>query len=61
MRYLSGTVFAPREAVPEKIARDCRTCIKARDCTLVTVVAVVCPDRNALPMLTTPDKVFSII
>lgn len=55
-----GFRTAPREAVPEKIARDCRTCTKARDCTLVTVVAVVCSNRDALPMLT-PDKVFAIL
>ncbi len=42
---------ALRETVPEKIERDCKTCSKRRRCKLVTLVAVVCPERVALPVL----------
>jgi amino-acid N-acetyltransferase len=51
-----GFVMAPRQAVPEKIARDCRSCSKARDCELVAVVAVVCADRFVLPVLAGAGK-----
>ena len=46
-----GFAAAPRETVPEKIERDCRTCSKRRRCKLVTLVAVVCPERMVLPVL----------
>lgn len=49
-----GFVAAPgarAEAIPEKVARDCRTCPKARSCTLVAVVATLIPERVALPIL----------
>lgn len=39
-----------RQNVPEKIARDCATCAKVNNCSLVTLVAVVCPERVALPV-----------
>ena len=42
---------AMAEAVPEKVARDCRTCAKARTCDLLAVVATVIPERVALPIL----------
>lgn len=38
------------EAVPEKMARDCRTCPKARSCTLIAVVTTLIPERVALPI-----------
>jgi amino-acid N-acetyltransferase len=46
-----GFVAGSRHDLPEKIARDCADCPKARTCKLVAVVAVVCPDRIALPVL----------
>jgi amino-acid N-acetyltransferase len=50
--------FAPsaREAVPEKIERDCKGCAKRRRCKLVTLVHVACPDRLVLPVLAPADK-----
>ena len=42
-----GFAVSTRRALPEKIARDCRACPKARACELVAVIAVVCPDRVA--------------
>jgi len=47
-----GFVAAARWTVPEKIARDCRTCSKARSCELVAVVATLLPERAALPVFT---------
>ena len=44
-----GFTTSPRWALPEKIARDCCTCPKARTCNLVAVVATVCPERVVLP------------
>lgn len=46
-----GFTPGPREAVPEKIERDCTTCPKKRKCTLVATVAVVLPERDVLPVL----------
>ncbi len=47
-----GFDTAPRRALPEKIARDCSGCPKARRCRLVAVIAMVIPERAALPILT---------
>jgi amino-acid N-acetyltransferase len=41
----------PRQAVREKVERDCVGCPKERKCTLVATVAVVCPERELLPVL----------
>lgn len=46
-----GFVATTRRALPEKIARDCRTCPKKRHCELVAVVATVCPERAALAVI----------
>ena len=46
-----GFTAGPRETVPEKIARDCITCPKKRRCKLVATVAVVCPERDLLPVM----------
>jgi amino-acid N-acetyltransferase len=46
-----GFTPGPREAVPEKVERDCATCPKKRKCTLIATVAVVLPDREVLPVL----------
>jgi amino-acid N-acetyltransferase len=51
-----GFSAAARETVPEKIERDCKTCSKRRRCKLVTLVAVVCPERLVLPVLSAADK-----
>jgi N-acetylglutamate synthase-like GNAT family acetyltransferase len=51
-----GFVATARQALPEKIARDCDGCPKARNCKLVALVAVVCPERIALPVLTPAGK-----
>jgi N-acetylglutamate synthase-like GNAT family acetyltransferase len=46
-----GFATRSRQTLPEKIERDCTTCPHARTCTLVAVVAAVCPERVALPVL----------
>src|SRR6202035_4936569 len=46
-----GFTPGPREIVPEKIERDCLTCPKERTCDLIATVAVVCPERELLPVL----------
>ena len=46
-----GFGTSSRRALPEKIARDCSTCPKARRCQLVAVIATVIPERIALPIL----------
>ena len=51
-----GFVATSRQALPEKIARDCTGCPKASNCTLVTLVAVVRPERVVLPVLSAADK-----
>jgi len=52
-----GFATTQREAVPEKIERDCTDCAKRQHCKLVTLVAVVCPERVTLPVLgATPVK-----
>jgi amino-acid N-acetyltransferase len=52
-----GFVTSAREAVPEKIDRDCKGCSKVSHCRLVTLVAVVCPERVTLPVLPAASKV----
>jgi N-acetylglutamate synthase-like GNAT family acetyltransferase len=51
-----GFVTSARQAVPEKIERDCKGCPKRRRCKLVTLVAVVCPERVALPVLAATNE-----
>lgn len=51
-----GFATSTRWALPEKLARDCRTCPKAPTCELVAVIATVCPERVTLPILTTAVK-----
>jgi N-acetylglutamate synthase-like GNAT family acetyltransferase len=46
-----GFAAASREALAEKIERDCRKCAKRRSCELVAVVATVLPERVMLPIL----------
>lgn len=46
-----GFAASSRHAVPEKIERDCRACPKATHCHLTAVIAIVIPERNALPIL----------
>lgn len=46
-----GFITSAREALPEKIERDCQGCSKRRRCKLVTLVAVVCPERVTLPVI----------
>ena len=46
-----GFAASSRRALPEKIARDCSVCPKARRCRLIAVVANVLPERAALPIL----------
>lgn len=47
-----GFGTSSRRALPEKIARDCSACPKARRCRLVAVIATVIPEGVALPILT---------
>jgi amino-acid N-acetyltransferase len=51
-----GFATSTRWALPEKLARDCRTCPKAPTCELVAVIATVCPKRVTLPILATAVK-----
>jgi amino-acid N-acetyltransferase len=46
-----GFAPGPRQSVPEKVERDCASCPKERKCTLVATIAVVCPERELLPIL----------
>ena len=46
-----GFDTSSRRTLPEKIARDCSACPKARRCRLVAVIATVIPERIALPIL----------
>jgi amino-acid N-acetyltransferase len=55
-----GFASGPRQSVPEKIARDCATCPKQHKCALVATVAVVCPERDILPVPDIAPKVFSL-
>jgi len=55
-----GFTPGPRRIVPEKIERDCVTCPKEHNCTLVATVAVVCPERDLLPVLSGAGKALSI-
>ena len=55
-----GFTPGPRQAVPEKVERDCVGCPKERKCTLVATVAVVCRDRDLLPVLSGSAKELSV-
>jgi amino-acid N-acetyltransferase len=55
-----GFTPGPRQAVPEKVERDCVTCPKQAKCTLVATVAVVLPERNVLPVLNGVGRVLSV-
>jgi amino-acid N-acetyltransferase len=55
-----GFTPGPRQAVPEKVQRDCVGCPKERKCTLVATVAVVCPERELLPVLNRMGKELSV-
>jgi len=43
--------------LPEKIARDCNGCPKARNCGLVALVAVVCPERVTQQVLAPAGRI----
>jgi amino-acid N-acetyltransferase len=55
-----GFAPGPRQIVPEKIERDCVTCPKERTCNLIATVAVICPERDILPVLSGAAKVLSM-
>lgn len=46
-----GFAAMSRLRLTEKIARDCSSCPKSRTCRLAAVIAVVIPERAALPIL----------
>lgn len=54
-----GFAPGPRQIVPEKIERDCVACPKERTCNLIATVAVVCPERDVLPVLSDAEKALS--
>jgi amino-acid N-acetyltransferase len=60
--FFSRYGFTPgaRQAVREKVERDCAACPKERKCTLVATVAVVSPDREVLPVLSGARKMLSV-
>jgi amino-acid N-acetyltransferase len=55
-----GFTAGPRQAVPEKINRDCLNCPKERRCDLIATVAVICPERQLLPVLREERKALSV-
>jgi amino-acid N-acetyltransferase len=56
-----GFTPGPRQTVPEKIERDCVTCPKEQRCKLVATVAVVCPERDLLPVLNGEGKALPVL
>jgi N-acetylglutamate synthase-like GNAT family acetyltransferase len=56
-----GFTPGPRQMVPEKIGRDCVTCPKEHRCKLVATVAVVCPERDVLPVLNGAGSPLSVL
>jgi N-acetylglutamate synthase-like GNAT family acetyltransferase len=46
-----GFESSTRQALPEKIERDCAACPKARKCHLAAVIATIIPERVAFPVL----------
>src|SRR3977135_4637684 len=56
-----GFTPGPRQMVPEKIERDCVTCPKEHLCKLVATVAVVCPERDVLPVLNSAGSPLSVL
>jgi amino-acid N-acetyltransferase len=56
-----GFTPGPRQMVPEKIERDCVTCPKEQRCKLVATVAVVCPERDVLPILNGEGKALPVL
>src|SRR6266550_2361622 len=56
-----GFTPGPRQMVPEKIERDCVTCPKEHRCKLVATVAVVCPERDVLPVLNSAGSPLSVL
>jgi amino-acid N-acetyltransferase len=55
-----GFTPGPRQAVPEKVERDCVGCPKERKCTLVATVATVCPEREHFRVLKGSAKELSV-
>ena len=55
-----GFTPGPRQAVPEKVMRDCVGCPKERKCTLVATVATVLPERELLHVLNGSVKELSV-
>jgi amino-acid N-acetyltransferase len=55
-----GFTPGPRQAVPEKVERDCVGCPKERKCTLVATIATVIPERELLPILHGRAKELSV-
>ena len=55
-----GFTAGPRQAIREKVERDCATCPKESKCTLVATVATVLPDRVLLPVLNGSAKELSM-
>jgi len=55
-----GFTPGPRQAVREKVERDCVGCPKERKCTLVATVAVVSPKHDLLPVLNGAQRMLSV-
>jgi amino-acid N-acetyltransferase len=55
-----GFTPGPRQAIREKVERDCVGCPKERKCTLVATVATVIPERELLPILSARAKELSV-
>jgi len=56
-----GFTPGPRQMVPEKIERDCATCPKEHRCTLIAMVAVLCPESDVLPVENGAGKALSVL
>ncbi len=54
-----GFTSAERQAIPEKMERDCRSCPKARRCRLVAVVAATLPGQLTLPAWSAGEPSFT--
>jgi amino-acid N-acetyltransferase len=55
-----GFTPGPRQAVPEKVERDCVGCPKERKCTLIATVATIIPEREVLRVLNGRAKELSV-
>jgi len=56
-----GFFATTRFALPEKLARDCRTCPKQRTCDLVAVIATLCSARSEFRAQSRDEKLSFVL